>query len=169
MSIPAPKANDPRYTKRNALYVPAGEGTTIWTAGDTYTLKADAKSTNGSLTLLEASVPPGGGPAPHAHNNHDEAFYMISGELEFLNGDQAVTAGPGGFFFVPRGTRHRFINRGLHPAKMIFLFTPGGMEEVLLATSEPARPGETPGPPRTDVSPIDPEFLARFAEMLPDL
>jgi mannose-6-phosphate isomerase-like protein (cupin superfamily) len=156
MSIPAPKANDPRYTKRNALYVPAGEGTTIWTAGDTYTLKADAKSTNGSLTLLEASVPPGGGPEPHAHNNHDEAFYMISGE-------------PGGFFFVPRGTRHRFINRGLHPAKMIFLFTPGGMEEVLLATSEPARPGETPDPQRTDVSPIDPEFLARFAEMLPDL
>jgi len=33
---------------------------------------------------VEATCPPGGGPAPHIHPNSDETFYPLSGELEFL-------------------------------------------------------------------------------------
>ncbi|KOV60727.1 hypothetical protein ADK64_29695 [Streptomyces sp. MMG1121] len=167
-----PHVSDPSYTKRNAIYVPSGEGTSIWAAGDTYTLKVGADETNGSLTLLEATVPPGGGPDPHVHNDHDEAFYLLSGELEFLNGDEPVTAGAGGFFFVPRGTRHRFINRGYHAARMIFFFTPGGMEELLVASSTPATPPATPGvaPSVQEVRPLPiAELMVRYAtEQLPD-
>ncbi|MFG2371195.1 cupin domain-containing protein [Streptomyces sp. NPDC048504] len=32
-------------------------------------------------------MPPGGGPAPHVHAHTDETFYLVSGELEFLDGD----------------------------------------------------------------------------------
>ncbi|CAN3978167.1 cupin domain-containing protein [Kitasatospora purpeofusca] len=53
-------------------------------------------------------------------------------------------AGPGGFFFVPRGTRHRFRNGGYHAARMVLFFTPGGIEELLLADAIPARPGTAP-------------------------
>jgi len=146
LSLIDPHATDPRYTRRSALYVPPGEGKTFWTAGDTYTLKVDAADTNGSLALIEGTVPPGGGPEPHVHNAHDEAFYLLSGELEFLNGDESVTAAAGSFFFVPRGTRHRFINRGYDAARMIFFFTPGGPEDLLLMAGMPARRGEVPSP-----------------------
>lgn len=170
MSIPTTRTGDqdPRYTKRNALYVPKGAGETIWAAGDVYTIKADAESTDGELMLIEATVPPGSGPGPHVHNDHVEAFYLISGELEFLNGDETVAAEAGSFFYVPRGTRHRFVNRGLHAAKMVFFFLPGGIEEVFRATGRPARPGEHP-PIEADL-PIAPELLERYGtEILPDL
>ena len=38
--------------------------------------------------LVEATVPPGGGPAPHVHERTDETFYLVHGELEFLSGDK---------------------------------------------------------------------------------
>ncbi|MFD4661148.1 cupin domain-containing protein [Kitasatospora sp. NPDC058444] len=94
---------------------------------------------------------------------------MISGELEFLNGDETVTAGPGGFFFVPRGTRHRFRNRGYHAAKMIFFFTPGGIEELLLADATPAEPGTAPPVRQLSIAEPPTELMERYAtEILPD-
>ena len=108
------------------LHVPADGGVTKWVFGDTYTIKLTAQLTNGSLALMEASVPPGGGPIPHTHAHEDEIFYLISGELEFLSGDQTFTAGPGDVVFIPRTLPHRFRNNGVRPATMLFLYTPGG-------------------------------------------
>jgi quercetin dioxygenase-like cupin family protein len=133
---------DPRYTTRGAIHVPSGGGVTKWVAGDVYTMKVTAKETNGALGFIEASVPPGGGPPPHSHNSGDEAFFLLSGELEFLNGDRTFVAGAGDFIFVPRGIRHRFKNIGIHTTKMIFMFTPGGLEEVFVQGGEEPRPGE---------------------------
>jgi quercetin dioxygenase-like cupin family protein len=148
VSLPFPTPDDdPRYTKRGALYVPAGEGPSIWAAGDVYTIKATATQTGGLLGFIDASVPPGGGPDAHVHNDQDETFYLLSGELEFLDGDHAFTAHAGDFVHVPRGTRHRFKNKGVHPAKMIFLFTPGGPDEGFIDLFPKAVPGELPGPP----------------------
>ncbi|GAA4578968.1 hypothetical protein GCM10023194_03320 [Planotetraspora phitsanulokensis] len=148
MSLPLQTpGEDPRYTKRGALYVPAGEGPTIWAAGDVYTIKATASQTGGRFGFIDASVPPGGGPEAHVHNDHDETFFLMSGELEFLDGGDTFTARAGDFIHVPRGTRHRFKNNGLHAVKMIFLFTPGGPDEGFIDLFPKAVPGELPGPP----------------------
>jgi quercetin dioxygenase-like cupin family protein len=77
-----------------ALYVPAGDGITRWFSGDVYTVKATAADTNGSLGAVDASVPPGGGLVPHTHPGHDEIFYLFSGALEFLDGENTFVAGP---------------------------------------------------------------------------
>ena len=92
LDIPVADPADPRYPKRGALYVPAGQGPTIWAVSDVYTVKATAAQTGGLLGFLDASVPPGGGPEPHAHNDQAETFYLLSGELEFLDGDRVFTA-----------------------------------------------------------------------------
>jgi hypothetical protein len=68
---------DPRYSTSGAVHVPAGEGPTTWFAGGTYTIKASRESTNGSLGLVDATVPPGGGPIAHIHTRTDEAFYCM--------------------------------------------------------------------------------------------
>ena len=125
-----PKADDnedPRYTTRGAAHVPAAQGPTTWFAGDTYTIKSSAESTGGSLGLVEATVPPGGGPVAHVHPRNDEGFYVISGELEILDGSSTLVARPGDFVFIPRGIRHRFKNTGVHGARMLFMFTPVGV------------------------------------------
>jgi len=105
-------AQDPRYGISRAVHVPAGEGPTTWFAGDTYTIKASRESTNGSLGLVDATVPPGGGPVSHIHTRTDEAFYVLSGQVEILDGSRTFIAGTGDFVFIPRGTRHRFKEHG---------------------------------------------------------
>jgi quercetin dioxygenase-like cupin family protein len=68
------------------------------------------------LGLVEATVPPGGGPVAHAHTRTDEAFYVLSGELEILDGSYTFVAHAGDFVFIPRGIGHRVKNKGAHGA-----------------------------------------------------
>jgi len=43
----------------------------------------------------------------HAHDNEDEMFLVVYGELRIeLEGDRDVTLGAGEFFVVPKGVRH---------------------------------------------------------------
>ena len=46
----------------------------------------------------------------HVHDDEDDSFFILQGELTFLFGDESQTAGPGTFVFVPPGVRHGFRN-----------------------------------------------------------
>ncbi|MFJ9759510.1 cupin domain-containing protein [Streptomyces sp. NPDC101149] len=127
--------------RESGIYVPPDGGIVRWFSGDVYTIKLTAEQTGGSVGILEASVPPGGGPAAHSHTDQDETFYLISGELEFLDGDRIFNAGPGGLVHCPRGTRHRFKNVGFHTARMLFFYTPGGSEGLFLEGGDEPQPG----------------------------
>lgn len=133
--------SDELYVTPGGVHVPANEGITKWFSGDVYTIKLTATDTNGALGVIEASVPPGGGPVAHTHANEEETFYLLSGELEFLHGNETFIAGPGDLVFVPRRIRHRFKNIGLHPAKMLFLYTPGGPEGMFVEGGDEPQPG----------------------------
>jgi quercetin dioxygenase-like cupin family protein len=159
VSLPFQRSDDdPRYTRRGAVYEPSGEGPTVWAVGDVYTIKATGSQTNGGFGLIEATVPAGGGPTPHVHPNEEETFYMLHGELEFLDGDHRFTAVAGDFIHIPRGIRHMFRNKSKHAAKMLFMFTPPGNEQIIVDHALPARNGETPPP-------VDADQMARFEEM----
>lgn len=159
ISIPIPDKSDPRWTRRGALHVPASGGITKWVADAEYSLKVTSDQTNGALGFVHGVVPPSAGPAAHAHINEDEAFYLLNGELEFLNGDQIFLAGPGDFVFIPRNTRHRFKNISNTDTEMLFLFTPGGQEKFFLETGDDARVSEDP-------ETWGPQRYARVAELI---
>ncbi|HEY6408045.1 MAG TPA: cupin domain-containing protein, partial [Ktedonobacteraceae bacterium] len=65
---------------------------------------------------------------------HEEGFYVLEGELEFLAGTQTVRASQGTFVMVPIGTVHTFSNPTDVPARFLNTFTPplylGYFEEV---------------------------------------
>ncbi|MDR7382352.1 cupin domain-containing protein [Promicromonospora iranensis] len=135
------------------LHVRSDQGSTVWFNGDVLTVKLTGADTNGSVGLIKASVPPGGGPVAHVHPHADETFYVIDGELEFLNGDRLFTAGPGDTVFIPRGTRHRFKNVSLTHASMVFFYTPGGGEGLFVDGGDQPQPGVAVlpwGPERID-------------------
>ncbi|SEC25396.1 Cupin domain-containing protein [Streptomyces misionensis] len=163
MSLPMPQISpdDPRWTKRGAIYIPADEGVTKWVSDSVYSVKVHSDITDGHLGFVEAQVPPGSGPVAHVHNRNSEAFYLLDGELEFLNGDEKITARSGDFIYVPPGIRHRFLNKSTRHAKMLFLFTPGGPEALFMRGDEP-----TPGVP----APLwDAERFADYGEAVSDL
>ena len=137
---------DPRFTRRGALHIPAGEGLTKWVSGDTYTVKITGPESNGSLGFVEAVVPSGGGPVAHAHIGSDETFYLLDGELEFLDGDHTFVAGPGDFVYIPRNHRHRFTNISSGDAKMVFFFTVAGPEQLFVQAGDDPVPGGRPAP-----------------------
>ncbi|MDR7276492.1 cupin domain-containing protein [Catenuloplanes atrovinosus] len=146
MSFSVPDLDTPRGARGGLLYVPPSEGLTKWVSGDIYTIKATRHDTNGSLALIDAVVPPGGGPIAHAHTDEDEAFFLLDGELEFLDGDRTFIGEPGSFVFIPRGRRHRFRNVGTTDVRTLFLFTPGGPEDLFVEGGDEPVPGGRPQP-----------------------
>ncbi|WP_394825691.1 quercetin 2,3-dioxygenase [Pendulispora albinea] len=120
--------------------VPAGEGEAIWFDGNVYQVKISGKSTNGALSVLESSILPGCGPPLHIHTLADEAFYVISGQLEFQVGESRFTGKAGDYVFVPKGTPHRFKNVSVHVAHTIFAYSPAGFEEFFQEAGDAAVP-----------------------------
>lgn len=123
------------------VHIPPKAGPARWVFGDHYTIKADRENTHGSLGLIEALVPPGGGPPPHIHHDSDEAFYLIEGELEISNEKISQVVGAGSFVFVPKGKVHAFKNIGDRPCKMLIIFTPAGFERFFTELGVPAEQG----------------------------
>jgi mannose-6-phosphate isomerase-like protein (cupin superfamily) len=62
---------------------------------------------HGSL-LVEIYAPRGTDPQqPHTR---DEAYIVVQGSGEFINGESRQNFAPGDFLFVPAGVEHRFVN-----------------------------------------------------------
>lgn len=62
---------------------------------------------HGSL-LVEIYAPRGTDPQqPHTR---DEAYIVVQGSGEFINGESKERFTPGDFLFVPAGVLHRFVN-----------------------------------------------------------
>jgi quercetin dioxygenase-like cupin family protein len=132
------------------LYRPVHTGPAYWGPGDHYTFLVTGEESGGAYFAMEALVPPGGGPPPHIHRREDETFYLVEGRIEFVLGEKTITAGPGDFVNVPRGTVHCFRNTGTETARMVLTFTPAGMERFFEETLEPAPNGVEHAPDNID-------------------
>lgn len=140
---------------------PVATGPAFWGPGDHYTFLVTGEESGGAYFAMEALVPPGGGPPPHIHRREDETFYLIDGQVEFRLGDDVVTAGPGDFVNVPRGTVHCFRNTGTETARMVLTFTPAGIEHFFEETLDPAPNDVADAPDNID------EVAARYVAAAP--
>ena len=109
--------------------VQVDEGTMLETPiGDVVTIKAAARHTGGSLSVMELLIAPKSGPALHTHLRDDELWYVLDGEFRFKAGDAMLRASSGGMAFGPRGTPHCFQNVGDTPGRLLVVTTPSGLE-----------------------------------------
>jgi quercetin dioxygenase-like cupin family protein len=126
------------------------EGRTIAMVGDVYRFLATGDDTSGKYMLLEAIVPPDGGPPPHVHSREEEGFYILEGEMTFQVGDQRIVASAGTFANLPVGTQHSFKNESDRPARMLIFVAPAGLENMLFEVGVAVAPpgsGATTAPP----------------------
>jgi mannose-6-phosphate isomerase-like protein (cupin superfamily) len=71
---------------------------------------------------------PGRGIEEHVHENEDDSFYILEGEMTFFLGDETAIAPPGTFVLVPPGVSHGFRNEGRVPARMLNIHAPAGFD-----------------------------------------
>lgn len=131
---------------QEALAVASGQGEARWWVGMLAEIKATAGSTGGGLTLVEITCGPGYQAPLHVHHREDEGFWVLDGRVTFHVGDASVQAGPGDYAYGPRNVPHRF-DAGDEGCRMLFILTPGGLDELIMATSEPAGSRTLPPPP----------------------
>ncbi|MDQ3933878.1 MAG: cupin domain-containing protein [Actinomycetota bacterium] len=119
------------------LAVSAGEGEARWWSAGLAVIKATAADTGGRMTILEITEPPGNAAPLHVHHTEDESFFILEGSAVFEVGDRTVEARAGDYLFGPRDVPHRYTT-GPEGCRMLFVFTPGGFEELLMVVSRPA-------------------------------
>jgi quercetin dioxygenase-like cupin family protein len=137
----------------------AGEGEARWWGDGLAVLKATAVDTGGQMTILEVTEPPNKEAPLHVHHKEDEAFWLLDGSAVFEVGDRTVEARAGDYLFGPRDVPHRYTT-GPDGCRMLFIFTPGGFEELLNAVSRPAASNTLP--PASDDTPPAEEDMERM-------
>lgn len=118
------------------------EGKTINVIGDLQTLKLTGKDTNGLFTLIEEHNDPGVGIPPHVHENEDEVFKVLEGEMELTVGGETTLLKAGDLAFGPRGIPHSWRIVGDKKARVILSVFPSGIEDMFEELAQ-----LPPGPP----------------------
>ena len=124
---------------------PTARGQQRWFFGMLAEVKASAADTAGAYTLVEITAPAGLESPLHVHHREDEGFYVLDGSVTVQVGDETVELGAGRHAFGPRGIPHRF-TIGPDGARMLWLLTPGGFEELIDEASVPAERPTVPPP-----------------------
>lgn len=94
--------------------------------GNTFRTVLAAAGSGGAMSVVDNLVPAGFGPPRHVHSREDEAFAILSGEVEFRVAGESFVRRAGEGAYVPRGTEHAF--RALTDLRMLVILTPGGFE-----------------------------------------
>lgn len=121
------------------------EGEARWWLGALAVIKATAANTGGQMTVIDVTDPPGVEAPLHVHHREDEAFWVLEGRVTFEVGGETIEASAGDFVFGPRDVPHRY-SVGDAGSRMLFVLSPGGFEDLVRATSDPA-PSRTLPPP----------------------
>lgn len=140
--------------------VSTDEGEARWWFGSLAVIKATAADTGGQMTIVEITESPGTEAPLHVHHREDEGFWILEGDVTFEVGDTTIEAHTGDYVFGPRDIPHRY-TVGDAGCRMLFIFTPGGFEDVVIGMSEPA--GSRTLPPPSDEEP-DWERIAAVAQ-----
>jgi quercetin dioxygenase-like cupin family protein len=143
-----------------ATAIRAGEGEARWWFAALAEIKASAADTDGQLTIVEVTEPPGAQAPLHVHHREDEGFWILDGDVTFHVGDVTIEARAGDFAWGPRDVPHRY-TVGPDGCRMLFILTPAGFEGLVRDMSEPA--AERTLPPASDEA-SDMARVARVAQ-----
>jgi len=119
---------------------------------------AEAGKTDGGFSLLHMTLPQGNATPLHIHHTHDEAFFILHGEMKGVCGDEEWTASSGGFVWLPRGVPHAFQAVSEMATEVLVMTTPGGFDAFVADAGEPvsdAFAASVPG--------LNPALLAEIA------
>ena len=116
-----------------AFKIEAAEAPSFQMLGTLWRVLASGDKTGGIVGALDERCGHGIRAPMHVHEDADEIFYVLEGNLTFFVGEQRIEAAPGAFVYLPRFVHHGFV-------------TPAGFEKLILDRGKPARYDEAPPP-----------------------
>jgi quercetin dioxygenase-like cupin family protein len=116
--------------KMNSKIVKNDEGQRLNVLGDSQNIKLTGKDTNGQFALIEQHNEPGVGIPPHVHENEDEVFQVIEGQVEMRIGEQTTLLNSGDLIFCPKGIPHSWKVVGKQNARAMLSIFPAGLETM---------------------------------------
>lgn len=100
----------------------AGEGERLSSGA---TIVGRAEWTEGAFITIAADVAPGFLSPVHKHLRQSQTSVVLSGDLGFwVEGEEDVVLGPGGYVFRPTGRHHAFWNATDQPARVLEITSP---------------------------------------------
>ena len=124
-----------------------GEGPSFPYAGRPTHVLAGQDGQPEGFAAMEIVIPAHfAGPIPHAHDEFDEAIYVLRGQLQ-VTGDQTVEAAAGSMFTAPRGSRHGFSNPYDAEALVLGVWAPAGPALAFMRDVGAALSPDTPPDP----------------------
>jgi mannose-6-phosphate isomerase-like protein (cupin superfamily) len=99
-----------------------------WLPGERVAIRVASDITRGSYTVLEVEAGPRSGPPLHVHQNEDEHFIVLEGAVRIVCGERSEDVPAGMTLTVPRGVPHACANLSDAPARMLAIFSSGGIE-----------------------------------------
>jgi mannose-6-phosphate isomerase-like protein (cupin superfamily) len=148
----------------SSAFVPSSGGVAFEDGEDRGRILVSGRDTGGRYSLMEYVVAPRAPAAepsygPHRHRHIEETFFVRSGRLTFLLGEEVIDLGPGDFVRVAPGVRHGFANLSGARAELLVSFVPGGFEELFVRHRTDQQP-----PPRPEgfVEDATREFASEF-------
>lgn len=112
-----------------AVVVKRGEGRVIPRPGTQGVVTIKVANNAGTVFETERKAGDAGGPPLHSHPGFDETFYVVSGEWEFVAGEETFVTEPGTAVHLPRGIFHAFHSTGRMDGRLIGIAVPGGIED----------------------------------------
>jgi mannose-6-phosphate isomerase-like protein (cupin superfamily) len=106
-----------------AVVIAPGEGNRV---GNVEFLARTADTPRFTFAIIE--IVAGRELEAHVHQEEDDAFYILEGEMTFIVQGEDVKAPPGTFVLVPPGVEHGFRNDGDVPVRMLNLHAPAGFD-----------------------------------------
>jgi mannose-6-phosphate isomerase-like protein (cupin superfamily) len=119
-------------------------------AGQPMQILAGEDGAPAGFAAMEMMIPARfGGPIPHAHDEFDEAIYVLSGSLLVISNTAEETVEPGQLFVAPRGDRHGFRNPEEEPVRVLGIWAPAEKGLALMRDIGAVLPAS--GPPDPDL------------------
>jgi mannose-6-phosphate isomerase-like protein (cupin superfamily) len=107
------------------------DATHFWFTGTLTRILAESGKTDGAFSLVHQTLPLGNATPLHIHHAHDEAFFVLFGDLKGVLGDTEWSATGGDFVWLPRGVAHAFQAVSEIPTEVLVMSVPGGFDDFV--------------------------------------
>ena len=126
--------------------MPVGADEQLWFLNTHVIVRVRHTDGNDGLCVLEHHAPHGDSPPLHVHQNEDEIFHILQGNVRFSVGGEDIQATEGDCLLAPKRIPHTYRVESTAGARFLTVTRGGDFETLVRTLSRPAERNGLPDP-----------------------